>query len=92
MERGRRVSTYKLAVLIALLDTAVELVPHDPEAAVPVDLDLLTDRIVELYWRQMRPLDGTLLKQSNEGRGVISQRLPTFVKRWPQHGCRRWRR
>lgn len=71
LEGGRRVATYKLAVLIALLDTAVELVPDDPEAALSVDLDRLTDRIIELYWRQMRPLDGTLLKQSNDGRGVI---------------------
>lgn len=71
LEGGRRVATYKLAVLIALLDTAVELVPDDLEAAVAVDLDRLTDRIIELYWRQMRPLDGTLLKQSNDGRGVI---------------------
>ncbi len=71
LEGGRRVSTYKLAVLIALLDTAVELVPDDPQAAVAVDLDRLTDQVVELYWRQMRPLDGTLLKQSDSGRGVI---------------------
>lgn len=78
LEGGRRVATYKLAVLIALLDAAVELAPDDTEAAVAVDLDRLTDRIIELYWRQMRPLDGTLLKQSNDGRGVIFTAVATL--------------
>ncbi|GAA12785.1 HNH endonuclease [Gordonia alkanivorans] len=71
IEGGRRTATYKLAVLMALLDLAVESVPDNPDAAVDVDLDDLTSRVIELYWRQMRPLDGHLLRQSADGRGVI---------------------
>lgn len=71
LEGGRRTATYKLAVLMALLDLAVESVPDEPMAAVDIDLDDLTSRVIELYWRQMRPLDGHLLRQSTDGRGVI---------------------
>ncbi|AZG47166.1 HNH endonuclease [Gordonia insulae] len=71
LESGRRTATYKLAVLMALLDLAVESVPDDLDAAVDVDLDDLTTRVIELYWRQMRPLDGHRLRQSSDGRGVI---------------------
>ncbi|MEO9329132.1 HNH endonuclease [Gordonia aurantiaca] len=71
LEDGRRTATYKLAVLMALLDLAVESVPEDPAAAVDIDLDELTTRVIELYWRQMRPLDGRRLRQSTDGRGVV---------------------
>lgn len=71
LEGGRRTATYKLAVLMALLDLAVESVPTDPDAAVDINLDNLTARIIELYWRQLRPLDGHRLRQSSDGRGVI---------------------
>ena len=56
LEGGRRTSTYKLAVMVALLDLAVESVPDDPAAEVPIDLDDLTDRVMALYWTQLRPL------------------------------------
>ncbi|MCR5980333.1 HNH endonuclease [Gordonia jinghuaiqii] len=71
IEGGRRTATYKLAVLMALLDLAIESVPDDPDAEVDIDLDELTDRVIELYWRQLRPLDGHQLRQSTDGRGVI---------------------
>ncbi|GAB91539.1 HNH endonuclease [Gordonia rhizosphera] len=71
LEGGRRSATYKLAVLMALLELSVESVPDDPDDAVDIDLDELTARVIELYWRQMRPLDGHQLRQSNDGRGVI---------------------
>ncbi|MFE0748596.1 HNH endonuclease [Gordonia sp. NPDC058843] len=71
LESGRRTATYKLAVLVTLLDLAVESVPESPDASVDIDLDELTGRVIALYWRQMRPLDGTRLRQSNDGRGVI---------------------
>ncbi len=71
LDGGRRTATYKLAVLMALLDLSVESVPDDPYAAVDIDLDQLTTRVIELYWRQLRPLDGRRLRQSTDGRGVI---------------------
>ncbi|MET4166267.1 hypothetical protein ABID74_001818 [Gordonia terrae] len=71
LESGRRTATYKLAVLVALLDLAVESVPENTEAPVDIDLDELTSRVIELYWRQLRPLDGNQLRQSSDGRGVV---------------------
>lgn len=71
LEGGRRTATYKLAVMVALLDIAVESVPDDPDAEVVVNLDNLTYRVMDLYWRQLRPLDGHVLRQSNDGRGVV---------------------
>lgn len=78
LEGGRRTSTYKLAVMVALLDLAVESVPDDPAAEVPIDLDDLTDRVMALYWTQLRPLserDQLVLRQSRDGRGVIFSAL-----------------
>lgn len=80
LEDGRRTATYKLAVLMALLDLAVESVPEDPDAAVDIDLDELTTRVIELYWRQLRPLDGHRLRQSNDGRGVIFDALARLAE------------
>ncbi|MEP9395372.1 HNH endonuclease signature motif containing protein [Gordonia sp. VNK1] len=71
LEGGHRTATYKLAVMVALLDIAVESVPTDPDAAVTIDLDALTHRVMDLYWRQLRPLEGHVLRQSNDGRGVV---------------------
>ena len=78
LEGGRRTSTYKLAVMVALLDLAVESVPDDPPAEVSIDLDDLTDRVMALYWTQLRPLserDQLVLRQSRDGRGVIFSAL-----------------
>ncbi|MGV9826819.1 HNH endonuclease [Gordonia sp. NPDC003429] len=71
LEGGHRTATYKLATMVALLEIAVESVPADPDAAVSVDLDALAHRVIDLYWRQLRPLDGHVLRQSNDGRGVV---------------------
>ena len=82
LEGGRRTSTYKLAVMVALLDLAVESVPDDPPAEVSIDLDDLTDRVMALYWTQLRPLserDQLVLRQSRDGRGVIFSALEQLL-------------
>lgn len=78
LEGGHRTATYKLAVMVALLDLAVESVPDDPAAAVPIDIDDLTERVMAQYWTQLRPLDEkqhVILRQSRDGRGVVFDRL-----------------
>ncbi len=57
LEGGQRTATNKLAVMVALLELAVESVPDDPGAAVSIVLDDLTERVMALYWMQLRPLD-----------------------------------
>jgi hypothetical protein len=58
METGRRTATYKLAVLSALIDYCVEHFPETPTAPLDVPLDDLADRVIELYWRQVKPFEG----------------------------------
>ncbi|WP_369055602.1 HNH endonuclease [Kineococcus terrestris] len=51
---GRRVSTYKLATLSALLQHCLEH-PAGPGDTLVVPITDLADRVVELYWTQVRP-------------------------------------
>lgn len=74
LESGKKTSTYKLAVLQALIDCCIERVPDDPHAYVNVPLDELTDRVIELYWPQTRPLawnDDRPLRQASEGSEML---------------------
>lgn len=71
LDEGRRTGTYKLAVAVALLDLAVEQVPADPATVVSINLGQLTERVMDLYWGQLRPFLGSDLKQSTDGRSVL---------------------
>ncbi|MCX5046480.1 HNH endonuclease [Aldersonia sp. NBC_00410] len=71
LETGVRTATYKLATLSALVDHCVENVPTDPTAEIAVPLDDLADRVIEIYWRQVRPFDGRALRQSTGSRARI---------------------
>ena len=75
LQSGRKTSTYKLAVLQALIDCCMERVPEDQHARVDVPLDELTDRVIELYWPQTRPLawnEGRPLRQASEGSEILN--------------------
>lgn len=76
LESGARVATYKLAVLVALLEHCVEHVPAHPDAEVSVDLTELAERVVALYWRQVRDFDGQYLRQSSN----TVARIPDAVR------------
>ncbi|NHC44456.1 hypothetical protein [Motilibacter aurantiacus] len=64
---GRRDGTLRLACGLALLDVVTEAGQPGPGPALPVPVDGLADRVVELYWRQARPYGGRVLAQ---GRAV----------------------
>lgn len=73
LETGRRVSTYKLATLVSLLDHCVEHLPTDPSAPLAVPIEGLAARVIELYWTQVSPYgtDGTRLRQNEQaGQGI----------------------
>lgn len=75
LQSGRKTSTYKLAVLHALIDCCMERVPDDQHAPVDVPLDELTERVIELYWPQTRPLawnENQPLRQAAEGSEIIA--------------------
>jgi 5-methylcytosine-specific restriction endonuclease McrA len=73
LESGRRVATYKLASLIALLDYAVEHLPAEPDAALAVPVRDLAERVIEIYWLQVLPFDGAELRQSTGPTASILQ-------------------
>ncbi|MBA2953310.1 HNH endonuclease [Nocardioides sp. MAH-18] len=73
LETGLRTATYKLAVLMALIDYAIEHVPSDADAPIPVPIPDLAHRVLELYWPQVRPFNGSELRQSTQTRARIPQ-------------------
>jgi len=66
LETGARTATYKLATLMALIDHCVEHLPSDPNDSLPVPLRDLANRVVEIYWQQVRPFEGQELRQSTQ--------------------------
>jgi hypothetical protein len=58
---------------MALIDQAIEHVQDDAEATLKVPIPELAHRVVELYWRQVRPFDGKQLRQSTQTRARIPQ-------------------
>jgi hypothetical protein len=66
LESGLRTATYKLATLSALIDHCIEHLPADPDAELEVPVTDLAERVLELYWPQVRPFEGVVLKQSSQ--------------------------
>ncbi|WP_101947999.1 HNH endonuclease [Mycobacterium sp. 3519A] len=71
LETGLRTATYKLATLMALIEHCIEHLPQRPEDPLPVLLPELAHRVLEVYWRQVRPFDGHELRQSTQPRARI---------------------
>lgn len=56
VEEGAKVATYKPALLMALVDLSVEAsIGADADAEVDIAVVDLADRVMELYWPQVRP-------------------------------------
>lgn len=71
LEEGRRTATYKLAVLLALLDCCVLGTDRHGRAPQTVPVRDLARRVLELHWPQARPYaGGTVLSQSSQPRAV----------------------
>ncbi|WP_304106564.1 HNH endonuclease [Mycolicibacterium bacteremicum] len=65
LETGQRVATYKLASLMALIDHCLENLPEQPSDTLAVPIGALAHRVLDLYWRQVRPFEGHELRQSS---------------------------
>lgn len=76
LETGVRVATYKLATLMALIDHCIENLPEHPADPLPVPIPALAHRVMELYWRQVRPFEGHDLRQSTQEH----ERIPRAVR------------
>ncbi|BBZ66353.1 HNH endonuclease [Mycolicibacterium insubricum] len=64
LDAGRRVATYKLATLRALIDQCVEHLPDEPDGTLVVPIPDLARRVLDVYWRQVRPFEGHELRQT----------------------------
>lgn len=74
LDEGRRTATYKLAVLLALLDCCALSADGHGRAPDRIPVRDLAVRVLELYWPQVRPYprhDGSpLLRQSSQPHAV----------------------
>lgn len=87
---GRRVATYKLATLLSLLDACAEVAPAPgPDDAVDVSILDLADRVIDLYWRQVRTYgEHGVLRQSTQERAVVVDQVRVLRERAVRLGCR----
>lgn len=72
LDTGLRTATYKLATLMALIDHCVEHVPAGSETTLEVPIREVAERVLALYWPQVRTLVGVGdLRQSTQPRARI---------------------
>lgn len=84
VDSGRRTATYKLALLLALLDLCALRSDADGHAPVALTTRDLAEQVASLYWPQVAPfrLDGSPealeLRQITNKRSLIIEALRTF--------------
>ncbi len=78
LETGLRTATYKLATLMALIDHCVEHLPDNASDTLAVPIPDLAHRVLDIYWRQIRPFEGQELRQSTQPRARILIAASTF--------------
>ena len=55
LDQGRKVATYKYAVLLGLMDLCIEKTSRQGTAPAMVTTAELADKVVNLYWTQATP-------------------------------------
>lgn len=71
LETGLRTATYKLATLTALIEHCIENLPARPADPLTVPIPELAERVLAIYWQQVRPFDGHELQQSTQPKARI---------------------
>ena len=75
---GAFTSTYKYAVLLGLVDLCVEYSTRTGGAPTSVTTRQLAERILELYWPQVRTFDERTLRQNSGNQAAILTRILRF--------------
>ena len=78
LAEGKVTSTYKYAVLLGLVDLCVEYSTHTGDAPTSVTTRQLAERILELYWPQVRTFDERTLRQNSGSQAAILSRILRF--------------
>jgi hypothetical protein len=85
LEEGRYTATYKYAVLLALLDLSLECTEQSGAPPDSFTTRQLTEKIIEIYWRQTSPFAGdglaTILRQNRGGQAEIVTLILRFRSR-----------
>jgi hypothetical protein len=83
LDEGQFVATYKYALLLALVEISVEQ-GHDSGAPLPIHIDSIAEKFVELYWGHTRPFGGGVLKQNTSRNIAILDVLAQLQARNPR--------
>jgi 5-methylcytosine-specific restriction endonuclease McrA len=80
LDRGSFTSTYKYAVLLGLLDVALEATQRDGAPPTGVTTHQLAERVTELYWPHTRlfPATASVLGQNAGGNAEIISQIEWF--------------
>jgi transposase InsO family protein len=82
LDEGAFTSTYKFALLLALIDLCMERARGDGSAPKTLPTREIAEKIVELYWSQSSPFyhsEGeTILLQNNRGQAEILSLIRRF--------------
>ncbi|MEZ4448761.1 MAG: HNH endonuclease [Nannocystaceae bacterium] len=89
---GARVSTYKPAVLIALLDLCLERTRSDGTPPSTVTTGQIADKVIALYWPQVRRFEGDILNQHCSGKAKIPRIVADARWRSPERNLGAFRR
>jgi 5-methylcytosine-specific restriction endonuclease McrA len=91
IDDGRRTATYKLAVLLALMDCCAEAVSPSGLAPTTIRTRALARKVAALYWPQLRPFPehGTLRQFTNKSATIMAALDAAFrarpaVSTWAQ--------
>lgn len=76
LQHGRKVATYKQAVLMALLDLCLEGTQAGGDPPPMVTTKQAAAKVIELYWQQVRVYSSKgVLRQHNAGQAVVPQKI-----------------
>ena len=80
LDQGQFTATYKYALLIALIEIAVER-GDDSGGELRVPLDWIAAKFIELYWGHAREFCGTVLAQNRGGNIAVINRIAVLQRR-----------
>ena len=87
LEEGQFTATYKFALLVALVDIAIEQ-REDEGGAVRIPLQAIAEKFAEYYWGYPRPYAGKAVLSQNKGRNIAASRSLSGPRcrgvRWPR--------
>jgi transcriptional regulator with XRE-family HTH domain len=87
LQHGFRTATYKLATMTALVEFSSEnLAKRSPAGELRVPITELAQRVIALYWAQVRPFDGQILKQSTQSGSRILEAVVALQLVASPHG------